>query len=136
MGLARQGEGKGKEGRDYGHTQNSSLLRVWPVTNGNSILTRLAESRPAFAMQPLVIHTPLRVRGTPCQSCDRVSGTICFATKGLYRHQATPHPQTLIQGFSTISILGRIYFFFFLCGSCCMHRRMFSTIPARLTRCQ
>lgn len=64
----------------------------------------------------LVIHTPLRFRGTLCQSCDRVSGTIFLATKDAST-PGKPAPSDADSGFlnvGTTGILGRIIFF------CCM----------------
>lgn len=67
--MKREGEGKGKGERDDEHTHNPSLLKACPGTSGGGTLTTLAESQPAFAPEPLVIHMPVRARVT-CQSCD------------------------------------------------------------------
>lgn len=51
-GTEREGEGKGKAGRDYEHTQNPWLLTAGPGTSGHGTLSRLAESQPTFAPEP------------------------------------------------------------------------------------
>lgn len=60
--MDRKGEGGGKEGGDYDHTQTPCYLNHDLWTSGDGILTRFAGSKSVSAEEPPGDVLPLRAR--------------------------------------------------------------------------